>query len=122
MRYAVDVEWTQLHGSAAERSPEQELFWAVVLQAFNDMRDQAYTPVREASLARSWLLHDERDFYLVCSYANVDPFHIRRIAWLYAKHLANGGVRRAIALKENEKKSSGDSPSRPERRTGQARR
>lgn len=98
----LDVDWIQEHESAPLRTPEQELFLAVLLQAFNDIRDVAYTSPADCAEARLWLLYDTYDFVAVCVLAGVDDKKIRSMAVRYVEHLANGGSTKAIPLKGNE--------------------
>jgi len=100
--YELDADWCQEYVRAPFRAPEQDLFMAVLLQAFNDMRDVAYTDPGDCADARHWLLYDEEDFRIICALAGVEHKAIRNIAIRYSAHLASGGSAKAIPLKGNE--------------------
>lgn len=95
----VDLVWGMEHESDT-RSPEQDLFFAVVLQAFNDMRGLDWIDSNVCEKAEQWLLHDSDDFKFVCFLAGVDDDLIRSIARKYKQHLADGGSRQHISLNE----------------------
>ncbi len=82
------------------RTPENELFFAVVLQALNDMRSLAWVNPDVCEAARDWLLNDEDDFYAVCIFADVDPKRIRNIAQRYDEHLKSGGSVKSISVND----------------------
>lgn len=98
----IDADWLQEFESLPERTPEQELFWAVLLQAFNDMRNISYRPPSHCRDARRWLLLAESDFQFVCALAGVNHRTIHSIALRYEKFLQEGNTPRALPLKPNE--------------------
>ena len=63
-----------------------ELWRAVIRQQFADMANQNRKEDSEIlrSQARHWLLHDWRDFSLVCEMAGVNPERVR----LYAQQIS----------------------------------
>jgi hypothetical protein len=93
--YALELESTV-------RLPEQELFFAVVLQAFEDLRPTIWRSDRIRSEAEDWLLNDTHDFYLICQFAAVDADYIRWIARRYVHHLKEGGEAKRIVLRDAE--------------------
>jgi hypothetical protein len=54
---------------------ERHLWCAVIHQAFMDLEDK-----EEGTAARRWLLHDRKDFVLVCSLAGFSPLLVRMAA------------------------------------------
>lgn len=67
--------------------PEIMLWRAVVVQALDDIIANNYWTQRQAI---SWLLEDSADFYLVCSFAELQPRTVRKAAW---KIITNGKMR-----------------------------
>lgn len=98
---ALDLEYA-LQRSSSVRTPEQDMFFAVVTQAFEDLRTSAWNTNPRRKDARDWLLHDTKDFYLICNLADVDPEKIRHIASRYIAHLDQGGVPKRIILADGE--------------------
>lgn len=95
----LDFEFA-LELESSVRTPEQDLFFAVILQAFEDLRPTIWRSNRIRQEAEEWLLDDELDFKLVCQFARVDDEQIRWIAKRYVEHLRNGGEAKRIVLKE----------------------
>ena len=54
---------------------ERNLWCAVIHQAFMDLQDK-----EEGDAAKRWLLHDKKDFVLVCSLAGFSPRIVRMAA------------------------------------------
>lgn len=78
------------------------MFFAVITQAFEDLRTSAWNTKPRRKDARSWLLHDSKDFFHICNLADVDPEKIRHIASRYIAHLDQGGVPKRIILADGE--------------------
>lgn len=93
----VDLVW-DMERTSITRTPEQELFFAVVMQAFNDMRGLDWVDSNVSEKAEQWLLNDTPDLRLICLLAGVDDVRIRNIARKYKQHLAGGGSRRHISV------------------------
>lgn len=95
----VDLVW-EMERESNTRTPEQDLFFAVVLQAFNDMRGLDWVDSNVCEKAEQWLLQDSDDFKFICFYAGVDDEKIRLIARKYKQYLATGGSRQHISLSD----------------------
>lgn len=105
-RFALDHEYL-LERQSCVRPPEAELFFGVILQAFEDLRETIWRRAAIAVEAREWLLQDELDFPAVCHLALVDPTYIRNIARRYIAHLDAGGQPKRIVLRGS---TQGDPP------------
>lgn len=99
----IRVDFDYLHErSSTVRLPEHDLFLAVILQAFDDLRETIWRKPALAAEARQWLLDGGADFQSVCSYAAVDPDYITYIARRYIAHLDAGGKAKRIVILGNE--------------------
>jgi hypothetical protein len=78
------------------RTREADLFFAVIVQAFNDMRGLGWVNSTICDSARQWLLYDEHDFNLICKWAMADRDEIRAIAVRYEQYLREGGTPKFI--------------------------
>ena len=65
-------------------SPEQALWYNVITQAVHDSfkleSKDKYKKI-DAQDAINWLLHDDKDFPVVCCSAGIDPENLRRHLW-----------------------------------------
>lgn len=63
--------------------PRERAIWkAVITQALMDAssRSAKAEAQQEKQRARQWLLHDRKDFPIVCHYAGLDPHYVREQA------------------------------------------
>ncbi len=58
--------------------PERELWNSVVLQAMDDLFCRSYENQRHALV---WIFYNDPDYFRVCSYAGIDPMHVRKKAF-----------------------------------------
>lgn len=56
---------------------------AVILQAFYDALSRKPRKLHDKSSAVFWLLHDRKDFPLICQFADYDMHQVREIAKTY---------------------------------------
>lgn len=91
-----------LERSSSVRTQEQDMFFAVIRQAFEDLRTSDWNSKPRQKAAREWLLHDSEDFFLICNLADVDAEKIRHIASRYIAHLDKGGAPKRIILSDGE--------------------
>lgn len=101
MGFWVDLDYAHERATTV-RLPENDLFLAVILQAFDDLRETIWRKASLAAEARQWLLDGGADFETVCAYAAVDPDQIRYIAKRYIEHLDAGGKPKRIVIHGNE--------------------
>lgn len=87
---------------ASVRLPDHDLFLAVILHAFEDLRETVWRRPQLAKEAREWLQGGDADFVAVCHLAGVDPIAIQNIANRYIKYLDAGGRPKRIATHGNE--------------------
>jgi len=97
----LDLEYTTERTSSV-RTPEQDMFFAVVRQALEDLRTSEWNTNARRKDAREWLLYDSKDFFVICNLADVDAEQIRHIANRYIAHLDKGGAPRRIILADVE--------------------
>lgn len=100
-RIGVDLDYAN-ERAIPVRLPENDLFLAVILQAFDDLRQSIWRKASIATDARRWLLDGGEDFETVCAYAAVDADAIRYIAKRYIEHLDAGGKPKRIVILGNE--------------------
>lgn len=98
----LDIDYVLAKNGCTAREPANELYLHVVLRAFADLRPSVWKSVSIADDARRWLLHDMRDFDIVCRLAGVDSDCIRRIAQMYVAYLDKGGRPKRIVLGDAE--------------------
>lgn len=98
---ALDLEYA-LERISSIRTQEQDMFFAVIRQAFEDLRTSEWNTKPRRKDARDWLLDDTKDFFLICTLADVDAEQIRHIANRYIAHLDKGGAPKRIILADGE--------------------
>ena len=81
-----------------ERAPEQELYLAVIVQAFNDLRAMGRDEPSICRDARFFLLADTYTFPTISAAAGADPEKIRSIARRFDAHLRAGGVKTFVTV------------------------
>jgi hypothetical protein len=97
----IDLEYLYERTSTV-RLPEHDLFLAVILQAFDDLRKTVWRKPQLEAEAREWLLSGGAEFQRVCAFASVDPDFIQYIARRYIEHLDAGGKAKRIVILGNE--------------------
>ena len=100
-RFELDLEYLHERTSVV-RLPEHDLFFAVILQAFEDLRETVWRRPKLAREARAWLQRGDADFTAICHLAMVDPIAIQNIARRYIEYLDAGGKAKRIVIRGNE--------------------
>ena len=72
------VPWEECEGD--RKMPEQGLWAAVIMQAFNDAKRNSNKPDDKLAKVQSiqWITIANRDFVMVCDYAGLDHVYTRQ--------------------------------------------
>ena len=73
------------YGGEEDRASYKALWLSVVWRALSDAcgvqeKHSAHPMAPSVGEARAWLLHDDKDFFLVCDLAGIDPRKLRQAA------------------------------------------